>query len=339
MIRRGISGSNNGETLRLANRGGSLRRRIVESTPVMSNERQRLNTTRLSTILLVIVGVFGWVQWIIAVTHIQNEDTVVGGSMRTRMMSSFLHSPEQRPLVHQIQLNDKLVASPKHRLPKKDVFEKDWLGKNVNATATGSSTCVPMHSWQLPENAPYSCNLIHELPYDNAHKVGCGNDRCVVAIQDMQGHDVALKTMRSVCALIVNELLCIFTTSHFVFFSSCSEIKSRYDEDDYHAGWMDAVVTERLSSSPLVVNQFANCGLSQILELGNEGVLMDHIILAQRNGEYMSSITRLKIAHQVAASLSDLHSIDGTNIPSVSHNDLCSRQFLPNFDDFYDNLE
>jgi len=57
-----------------------------------------------------------------------------------------------------------------------------------------------------------------------------------------------------------------------------SNMRDDYDDDEYdadwmdavkterlsyHASWMDAVVTEILSSSPLVVNPYANCGLSQ----------------------------------------------------------------------------
>ena len=32
--------------------------------------------------------------------------------------------------------------------------------------------------------------------FDNFKMIGCGNDRCAVRIQDMQGHDVAMKIMR-----------------------------------------------------------------------------------------------------------------------------------------------
>jgi len=65
----------------------------------------------------------------------------------------------------------------------------------------------------------------------------------------------------------------------------------------------------------------------QVLELGTEGTLMDQIIIAQEEGEYMSPTTRLKIGHQVAAALAALHELDG-EIPSVAHNDFCARQFL-----------
>jgi len=106
-------------------------------------------------------------------------------------------------------------------------------------------------------------------------------------------------------------------------------MKDVYNVYDYHAGWMDMLVTERLSSSRLIVDQYANCGLSQVLELGTRGTLMDHIIYARMNGkDYMDSTTRLKVAHQVAAGLSALHTIDGSQVPAVAHNDLCARQYL-----------
>ena len=92
---------------------------------------------------------------------------------------------------------------------------------------------------------------------------------------------------------------------------------------------MDAVVTERLSSSPFVVDQYANCGLALVLELGShQGTLMDHIILARQQGEYMTAKSRLVIGAQVAAAVADLHTMDGNDIPSVAHNDVCARQFL-----------
>lgn len=90
-----------------------------------------------------------------------------------------------------------------------------------------------------------------------------------------------------------------------------------------------------LSSSPMALNQYVICGLSQLVELGIDGTLMDHIILERRQQQwqYMSSITRLKIGHQVATALAHLHTIDNngdvdntTMIRQYDHDSFCRSQ-------------
>jgi hypothetical protein len=102
---------------------------------------------------------------------------------------------------------------------------------------------------------------------------------------------------------------------------------------------MDIVVTERLSSSPVVISPFASCGLSLVTEHATNATLMDHILLARRQHEEFLDTpeTRLKIAHQVAFAIATLHGMDGfhDDIASVAHNDVCARQFLYTNDGIY----
>lgn len=90
------------------------------------------------------------------------------------------------------------------------------------------------------------------------------------------------------------------------------------------AGWKDTIVMERLSSSPFVLSIFGNCGVAQVIELGQSS-LHDLIKLARLDGkedDTMSSMDKLKILFQLASGVADLHSIDGTSEPSFAHNDL-----------------
>jgi hypothetical protein len=195
MNRRGVSSESKREI------HVSSRKRRQASNLSLTNancdQRRPSNTPdRLSVIFLIIFGLFGWAQWFVAVTHI-HYDTVGGGArimqLRQSPMQMAVSLQEERRLVHQIQLNEHDFQYITHAVPKRDEFSRDWLGALAKEP---EAECQPKYSWQLPENTPYSCNLIHEVPMDFSRIVGCGNDRCTVQVRDMQGHDVAFKTMR-----------------------------------------------------------------------------------------------------------------------------------------------
>jgi len=83
---------------------------------------------------------------------------------------------------------------------------------------------------------------------------------------------------------------------------------------------------ERLSSSPFVLNIFGNCGVSQIIELGQSS-LHDLIKIARLYGDKMSSADKLRVSFQLASGIADVHSIDG-DVPSLAHNDLDGGQII-----------
>jgi hypothetical protein len=149
--------------------------------------------------LLIIFGMFGWVQWFISVTKIHSVDNGTAASVLQQLLPPRSVSQarrESRQLVHQIQLKSSTVNdfhTISHASPKQNDFTRDWLGNNIKQE---EDECQPMHAWQLPENTPYSCNLVHELSLDYFNIVGCGGDRCAVQIKDGAGHAVAFKTMR-----------------------------------------------------------------------------------------------------------------------------------------------
>ena len=201
MMRRSILNASGRER---AHQSNEIPRR-VNAAPAILNGKGQYNrssttmTTRLQIVLLLIFGMFGWVQWFIAVTRI--HDSSSGGSGASVLLQQQLRSPpspRQISLVHQLQLGPSSTVNEfrtvSHVSPRKDEFDKDWLGKSVNDD--DEAECVPMHSWQLPQNGHHSCNLIHELSLDYSHMIGCGGDRCAFQIKDGVGHQVAFKTMR-----------------------------------------------------------------------------------------------------------------------------------------------
>jgi len=99
-----------------------------------------------------------------------------------------------------------------------------------------------------------------------------------------------------------------------------------YDPESLEGGWLDAIVMEQLTSSPFVLNVFGNCGVSQIIELG-ESSLHDLVKIARIKGDTMSSLDKLKVSFQVASATADMHSIGG-DVPSFAHNDLDASQII-----------
>lgn len=88
---------------------------------------------------------------------------------------------------------------------------------------------------------------------------------------------------------------------------------------------------ERLSRSPYVLNVYANCGVSQIIEYG-QASLHDLIKLARQQGHdskfRLSPVAKMRIAYHLAAGIADLHEIDSSTMPSFAHNDIDPGQII-----------
>jgi tRNA A-37 threonylcarbamoyl transferase component Bud32 len=86
---------------------------------------------------------------------------------------------------------------------------------------------------------------------------------------------------------------------------------------------MDAFVMTELTSSPYVMGIYGYCGLSQVIEYGQNGNIHDLVKVARdMKDDKLSSLQKLKICVQIATAVADMHSID------VVHNDLCCHQFI-----------
>jgi len=99
-----------------------------------------------------------------------------------------------------------------------------------------------------------------------------------------------------------------------------------YTERNFHRHVRDAIVSERLTSSPLVTSTYAFCGNSGYFEFASGGSLADrleeHYVAKYDNMErkgnakndddvgLLDQYTKLSLAHQVAAGLADFHDAD-----------------------------
>jgi serine/threonine protein kinase len=172
-------------------------------------------------------------------------------------------------------------------------------------------SCVPMHKWQLFN--PLSCNKLHEIDLpmriDNnqLYVVNCGDSRCAFRMQDDIGEELALK---------------------LVLFSQDEEDDPFYS-DDFQRARMDALTMEHLHQSPYVLDAYASCGTSQIVEYSTGGTLYDQIKIARQNGkDHLSPKDKLRIAVQLASGVADLHSLEPNGTTVLTHNDLCCHQFI-----------
>jgi len=143
-------------------------------------------------------------------------------------------------------------------------------------------SCVPIKSWQV---AYYpTCNIFHSQDYTTMRLLGIGSARIVWKL----GEEAALK----------------MTKLHHV-----EARKSLYES------WrMDAMISERLTSSPRVLDIYGHCGLATFNQVG--------IIDPQWYKQHHQSLAdKMWLALELARALADVHSIDGNDtVTAVWHN-------------------
>jgi serine/threonine protein kinase len=105
------------------------------------------------------------------------------------------------------------------------------------------------------------------------------------------------------------------------------ETKS-YTPHNYQIVRQDAIIQERLTSSPYIFPIYGYCGFALILPYVSGGTLSSNLRKWRKGEMDISSKQRLRYAVDMARGLRDLHDIDGDGIPSVTHGDLKEQQYL-----------
>jgi hypothetical protein len=165
--------------------------------------------------------------------------------------------------------------------------------------------CTPMHSWQTSHRP--NCNLVHEQPL-NDEKWGkflaSGHFRQTFQIYD-PGTDlhVAMKTLKSSREFNANLM-----ESHRV----------------------DAVIYERTTASPWIMDIYGYCGYSGLFEYASDGNMADHVLYRQENGlDPLSRLEKLSLAIQAASAIASLHSTDNImGYSAMMHTDIFLNQFV-----------
>lgn len=101
-----------------------------------------------------------------------------------------------------------------------------------------------------------------------------------------------------------------------------------HDEVVYEHQRIDALVAERLTSSPHVIDIYGFCGMSALNEYANGGSF-GKMVRRMTNETSMSPKELLVYARDAALSLAAIHEIDGRgNVTTVVHHDVSAKNFL-----------
>lgn len=106
-------------------------------------------------------------------------------------------------------------------------------------------------------------------------------------------------------------------------------LREEYDEVMFEKQRIEAIVSERLTSSPHIIDIFGVTGTSSIGEYATEGNFAQTFRHQYSNGGNYTDRELLVFARDAALSLADLHDLDGRgNITSVVHHDLRAQNWL-----------
>jgi serine/threonine protein kinase len=142
------------------------------------------------------------------------------------------------------------------------------------------SSCEPIKEWQTTHYP--NCLTFHSLDYTDLTLLGVGNARIVWKLGDER---VALKTTRK---------------HHF------KTVPTLYES------WrIDAMISERLSASPHVLDLYGHCGMATLNQVGT---VVPHWY--RKPGK--SSRKILSLALQLSRAVADIHSIDGDDETPVT---------------------
>jgi len=228
--------------------------------------------------LLVILGIWNLIQ--------QDDDY-----LEKPLLSSFLERGEPNSPQGRVRAEQQIVDEP------------DWLLEFKD------EECIPFAKWQLRENSPSSCNLLHEMDIAEPGAlefINCGGDRCAFSVTNELSEKVILKWNRM----------------------------SRYDDEStYYKAWKDVITMERLQGHEYALPIYGNCGSSQLEEFAPNGALYDQMVVAKNTENAPDGLlndpgSNLRVSYHVARGLADLHSIDGAEATSMAHNDICCDHYL-----------
>ena len=160
-----------------------------------------------------------------------------------------------------------------------------------------SPNCQPMREWQ--ETSFPSCSTIHEIDFHN-------NFRTLAS----GGYNSVFSTID------------VFTGKPLVI--KILEWSTDFTDRDFDRVRRDGMVMERLTKSKYSVNMYAFCGFALVVERGNGN--LDNLIYKRYSD--LSQNQKLQLAATTAQALADAQNIDGDEIPSLSHGDFATKQYI-----------
>lgn len=159
--------------------------------------------------------------------------------------------------------------------------------------------CEPMQDWQTTFYP--SCNGMHELAWSQLGSQSLEDDFTLFGMNGFWRNAWKLESMPGHNSVRHRDTLVLKTL----------RIHHRFEDAYFENHRIDALVLERLTKSPHVINVFGFCGHSVLTEYADGKRLGE---LADKKKKI--PLARLQIARDVANGLADVHSIDGDDQPA-----------------------
>jgi hypothetical protein len=106
----------------------------------------------------------------------------------------------------------------------------------------------------------------------------------------------------------------------------------RYEHDltarNYDRHRRDAVASERLTSSPFIMDIYGYCATSGLFEFADGGSLDDAIWEPNLDVNPWSPMERLIVSYQVASALAEVHNYPKQGVPAIAHTDITTGQYV-----------
>jgi hypothetical protein len=200
--------------------------------------------------------------------------------------------------------------------------------------------CQFKYEWQ--EGAFPNCNVVHEYELGQLSRMlgrmarrrlrlreGDGND-LVKYLSHGYWRDVWVLSHRNVEKTLLkegddaDEELTVLKTLRY---------EHDFSDRNYDRHRKDALASERLSSSPYVVDIFAFCQNTAVFEFGEGGDIDGKLWPYDEDEKVhliaeLTSWEKLDMAYQVACGIADIHDVEEDGIASIAHTDITPSQFI-----------
>lgn len=204
----------------------------------------------------------------------------------------FVYRPKHKPIKIRLsrlyEYNDEALLSRNRKrhatmhdnasLLSTDALNRTKSARRLKTEHVGKQ-CAPASEWQTRAHSHSTCNVFHELDFLMANEVkplGMGAQRIVWQVRGM---DVVVKTLRA---------------------------DRSFSTESYKMHRIDALVAERLTSSPNIVDIYGYCGQSVVNELGHAGLDREHVIKPLLSS---SEHNMVRYAYDLAAGVRDMHAV------------------------------
>jgi hypothetical protein len=171
-----------------------------------------------------------------------------------------------------------------------------------------TTKCKAQHPWQLMTFP--TCNILYEYDLTSIYTeqqenmetrtVAHGHYRDVWIVKEFNAATRVLKTLR---------------------------YKHDFEGRFFGRNRKDALISERMTKSPHVVDIYGFCGNSALFEYSRGGDITATVF--PKNGRHnLTMLNKVEIATQLASALADLHNFDKEGEASVAHADVNPSQFV-----------